>query len=469
MEKKTYIQEIIEDLTNRMDLITNQLRLIFDFVDKFKHKRHLIICSYLVGFYNSRKDLNFNQEILFKCIEKFNTSLIRKMELSNLIIDIALSLNHSNQSQIKKEEEVPKEENKKPKIPTNETILLQTTKNTYQLYNELFGETVLERPLSGPVDINKKDDKDIPKVNNINANNNQNLNNIPENINEEESMVSFGNKYNNKTIENEVPNINIMNNKNIIDYQNKRKTYSPKQLKKKKGPEDNPKKNDYAKLVKGLQLKNDQKIVKCFLCSENFNELDRNNYKLDCQCIIHNKCFNNYIINSIENNKIPILCPKCNKEVNNNIIYNSLNSIGNQDLIKKYENKCLELFMKKENNQNQTNEYYYCPTSGCNFCFLKKNNETKFTCPRCHKEYCLKCFKPWHNNTQCEQNNFQSIIKNNQLESLYQLGNNENYIECPKCHVYLQKINGFNSITCICGSEVCCKYGKIMAEKHNCT
>ena len=116
MEKKTCIQEIIEDLTNRMDLITNQLRLIFDFVDKFKHKRHLIICSYLVGFYNSRKDLNFNQEILFKCIEKFNTSLIRKVELSNLIIDIALSLNHSNQSQIKKEEEVPKEENKKTRF-----------------------------------------------------------------------------------------------------------------------------------------------------------------------------------------------------------------------------------------------------------------------------------------------------------------------------------------------------------------
>lgn len=469
MEKRTYIQEIIKDLTNRMDLITNQLKLIFDFVGQFKHKRHLIIISYLVGFYNSKKDLNFNQDILFKCLEKFNISLTRKIELSNLIIDIALSLNQSNKIQIKKEEEVPKEENEKLKITTNET-LLDMTKNPYVLYNQLFGETVLERPLSGPVDINKNINKDIqnPKVNNINANNNQQLSNIQENINGEENIISFGkNKYNNINIENEVHN--IINKKNIIDNQNKQKTYSPNQLKKKKAPIDNPKKIDYAKVVKGLQLKNDEKMVQCVLCSENFNELDRNNYKLDCQCIIHNKCFNNYIINSIENNKIPILCPKCNKEVNTNIIYNSLNSIGNQDLIKKYENKCLDLFIKKENNQNVTNEYYDCPTSGCNFCFLKKNNETKFTCPRCNKEYCLKCFKTWHNNTQCEQNNFQSIIKNNKLESLSQIGNDENYIECPKCHAYLQKIKQFNSIICICGSEICCKCGKVITQKHNCT
>ena len=103
------------------------------------------------------------------------------------------------------------------------------------------------------------------------------------------------------------------------------------------------------------------------------------------------------------------------------------------------------------------------------FCFLKKNNETKFTCPRCNKEYCLKCFKTWHNNTQCEQNNFQSIIKNNKLESLSQIGNDENYIECPKCHAYLQKIKQFNSIICICGSEICCKCGKVITQKHNCT
>ena len=147
MEKRTYIQEIIKDLTNRMDLITNQLKLIFDFVGQFKHKRHLIIISYLVGFYNSKKDLNFNQDILFKCLEKFNISLTRKIELSNLIIDIALSLNQSNKIQIKKEEEVPKEENEKLKITTNET-LLDITKNPYVLYNQLFGETVLERPLS---------------------------------------------------------------------------------------------------------------------------------------------------------------------------------------------------------------------------------------------------------------------------------------------------------------------------------
>ena len=48
---RNFIQQLIKDLTNRMDIITSQLRIIFDFVDKFKHKRHLIIYIYLLGYY----------------------------------------------------------------------------------------------------------------------------------------------------------------------------------------------------------------------------------------------------------------------------------------------------------------------------------------------------------------------------------------------------------------------------------
>ena len=54
---------------------------------------------------------------------------------------------------------------------------------------------------------------------------------------------------------------------------------------------------------------------KCEICLGKFNILDKQNYFLECGCIIHNKCFDNFIINCIEQN-IPfsdIICPLCNK------------------------------------------------------------------------------------------------------------------------------------------------------------
>ena len=78
---RNFIQKLIKDLTNRMDIITSQLRIIFDFVDKFKHKRHLIIYSYLLGYYAAKGNDNFNENILFDSLEIFNKSLTRKTEL----------------------------------------------------------------------------------------------------------------------------------------------------------------------------------------------------------------------------------------------------------------------------------------------------------------------------------------------------------------------------------------------------
>ena len=99
MDSRNYIQQLIKDLQNKMDIITGQLKFLFENIDKFKHKRHLIIYSYLLGYYNSKKDINFTQEILFKALDIFNRSLTRKTDLSNLIINISLSLNARNKKE----------------------------------------------------------------------------------------------------------------------------------------------------------------------------------------------------------------------------------------------------------------------------------------------------------------------------------------------------------------------------------
>lgn len=488
MESKNYIQQIIKDLTSNMDLIISQLKLIFDFVDKFKHKRHLIIYSYLLGYYASKGNNNFNQNILFDSIEIFNKSLTRKTELSNLIIAVSLSIN-------KREEESNKnEQDDGPRIDITETML---SNDPYTAYKDLFGDTVLEKPLSDTI-INNLTKINSNNIENNLKNDNQNnimvnykkkttkeLSDIKENVNENRL-----NDEKNNIIENNNNEERINNNKNkniIIKDYSKNIFNDKKNITKKLVPEDNHKKKEIYDIgfnildansnnkqiknfEKGLQPKNVKKIFKCFICSGNLNGLDKHYYKLDCKHIIHSNCFKNYVKNSIKNKEIPILCPKCKKEINTDLIYKSLNSIGDSNLVKQYEKLCFELYIKNADVTNNGITYYCCPTQGCNKYIPCKKNETKLSCPKCNKEYCINCFRPWHKDKNCEE----FIIQNNNNDSklnkeFYDIIVNDKYKECPNCKALMIKEKGTNKISCVCGNIFCYKCGKIMKEKHECS
>ena len=171
---RNFIQQLIKDLTNRMDIITSQLRIIFDFVDKFKHKRHLIIYSYLLGYYAAKGNDNFNENILFDSLEIFNKSLTRKTELSNLIIAVSLSINKKDEEEEEKKQQAEQQQNDNaPRIDITETML---SNDPFTVYRDLFGDTVIEKPLSGTI-INK-----LAKINSKNIQNNNNNNNINNNL-----------------------------------------------------------------------------------------------------------------------------------------------------------------------------------------------------------------------------------------------------------------------------------------------
>ena len=501
---RNFIQQLIKDLTNRMDIITSQLRIIFDFVDKFKHKRHLIIYSYLLRYYAAKGNDNFNENILFDSLEIFNKSLTRKTELSNLIIAVSLSINKKDEEEEEKKQQAEQQQNDNaPRIDITETML---SNDPFTVYRDLFGDTVIEKPLSGTI-INK-----LAKINSKNIQNNNNNNNINNNIDnnnknkiekkntnlsEIKENANDNDNLNNKKIKNDNNNIddegNNKNKSNIV-----KRDYSPNIPRNKikmKLPEDNiHRKNNYnnqtfntisnranisnntripkkMENLPGIQSKNSKKIIKCFICSQNFNENDKHNYKLNCRCIIHHKCFNNYIKNAIENQEIPILCPKCNKEINSEGIYKSLNVIGDSNLIKQYENLYLDIYVKNyERNNNNGIVYYCCPTPGCKKYIPCKNNEIKLSCPKCRKEYCLKCYKPWHKNKNCEDFTFQSSINNaKQLnKEFYDIYTNDQYKQCPKCKALMIKEEGTNKILCVCGNIYCYKCGKSIIESHDC-
>ena len=216
MEKKNNIQEIIKDLTNKKEPIANQIKILFESVDKFKHKRHLIILSYLLGYYFSKGNNLFNKDILQNSLEIFEKSLTRKTDMANLMIAIALSLNKCNevekvpeQKEEKKneqnEEKKNEQDDKKNKIVMDITETMLST-DPYKVYQDLFGETVMERPLTMVINNNNK----INYANNVNKNiNNKNINN-----------KNAGNINNNKNINKNNAQTTVKNNKNIEQKKN---------------------------------------------------------------------------------------------------------------------------------------------------------------------------------------------------------------------------------------------------------
>ena len=63
-------------------------------------------------------------------------------------------------------------------------------------------------------------------------------------------------------------------------------------------------------------------LVDCQICYTEFNMVETKNAYLECKCLIHSKCFIDYVKNEVNNNNLPILCPnnKCRKKINEKFI-----------------------------------------------------------------------------------------------------------------------------------------------------
>ena len=204
---------------------------------------------------------------------------------------------------------------------------------------------------------------------------------------------------------------------------------------------------------------------KCEICLGKFNILDKQNYFLECGCIIHNKCFDNFIINCIEQN-IPfsdIICPLCNKIIIPiDFIITSLTNSKRNDLIEKNEILSEKVYPNKKINQpkEEKNEnVIHCLNIKCNYNFIpaEKNQIDKFKCPKCNKQYCLKCNDYWHDGLSC--NEFQEKLKliNNSINSFKEYAKNNKIVECPICKTWLSEDENSkmcNLCLCICGNKI---------------
>lgn len=93
----------------------------------------------------------------------------------------------------------------------------------------------------------------------------------------------------------------------------------------------------------------------------------------------------------------------------------------------------------------------YCPSAGCGYIYRVSDTAESQTCPNCLSPVCTGCHAQ-HNGMTCAD--YQDITTG-RIAALEQLKLEDNIRDCPKCKTLIQKTDGCNHITCMCGAHIC--------------
>ena len=183
---------------------------------------------------------------------------------------------------------------------------------------------------------------------------------------------------------------------------------------------------------------NNNNIGECEVCYEEISKEDKDLNSIPCGHLFCSQCWFNYLKTSIleaKVEKIKCMDHGCTQIISEEFILDHIKD--NNNLIEKY-NK----FKKRAEIINDKNKKL-CPKADCDS-FLTKSKKSKYVkCEHGH-EYCFDCLNPPHGNKPCElklEKQFMKWKKGKRVK------------RCPRCHIYTEKNEGCNHMTCIS-----CKY-----------
>ena len=172
----------------------------------------------------------------------------------------------------------------------------------------------------------------------------------------------------------------------------------------------------------------------------------------NCGHLFHIGCLETYVIEEIKKRTFPIKCPNpdCKIEIPEDDIKDTLQAhIEYQDIYDEY-------YIKSYVDSHPT-EFYQCPTANCKF--ICSVEGARFDCPECQKTYCVECKTEWHHKMSCKQ--FQEQKKNQGDDVFEKYAKNMKYMRCPKCKVFVERIEGCNAMVCTrCQAQFCYQCGR---------
>ena len=416
---------------------------IKDNLNNFKNISHPFIFSFLIGYFSIDNKLDI-KDMKHIYIEYQNGIFDQKNDFFTDFKEIAFIFCNYFEKKIKNSTNIINNN-----IINSDTNIFNSNynigKEIYNFYNQNQNQNITNN------NINKKGLNNNNNKNNIIDSNNNNLNNSNKNIiyqnsNDNESSNDFNiiNQNSNNSIKNQNDNFDI---NTIDDYQLAQQLAEEEKLMFQRRQDEDA----------SMQNK------KCEICLEEFSLLDGTNYFLNCNCVLHNKCFDEMVKSAVENNTLPIKCPNCKIPIHPNFIEDSIRN-ANPQLLPKYDKFSMNNFI-----QNNSDEYSSCPTPGCEYMFFFNPGEFNFYCPLCTKHYCLNCKDEWHVNMTCQE--YKDSRDVNKLDDkFFQFVKGAKFKMCPRCKYWVEKNQGCNHMKCRCGADFCYLCGKFMDMRrgHKC-
>ena len=447
--------EIIENYQE----VSPCLLKITENIKNFQRIEHSIIFTYLFCYYSKN---NINEKDLSNILNNYNKD---KFNTNNFFdnfkkISYIFSDYFSKQKDLSNIEEGPKVINNN--LPNNYNFISKrnnlnlnnNNNNNNNFFKQNYNNDNSHNNNQYSIFSNNNNDNSQSSFNSNNNNRNNNFlnnsnsmnfndnNNINNNFNSNNNLFNSINNINNSNSFNFNPN----NIKNQYNYNSLDEDY---QLAKQIEEEE--------KVLLQIQDKKEEQEQKkkCEICLEDFSLLDCTNYFLNCNCIIHNKCFDELVKSAVESNNLPIKCPNCGVNVHPNFIEDSINN-ANPQLLYKYDKFSMNNFI-----QNNSDEYSSCPTPGCEYMFFFEPGAINFLCPLCGKNYCLNCKDEWHRGMTCQQ--YKDSRDVNKLDNqFFQFVKGAKFKMCPKCKFWVEKNQGCNHMKCRCGADFCYLCGDFM-------
>lgn len=132
----------------------------------------------------------------------------------------------------------------------------------------------------------------------------------------------------------------------------------------------------------------------------------------------------------IADNKFPLMCPndKCGIDLNDADIKQILDS----ELYKKYQKHTLKYYADLNGDSIS-----WCPTADCEYMFFfEKDDDTRFQCPECKKEYCLNCRSDWHEGMTCKE--YQITNTHSKADDDFmKFVTGKKFKQCPRCKFWV--------------------------------
>ena len=422
-QKDNFISEILENVNRgqkeALDILKGfETKNIF--IDKKSYDiQRLILISILWGTYIgtigslqekniTKEDLIFLQEVCnYKKINKINEELNKFNLIIKSLTDLYLNLNNMD--------------------------------------NQNNNNKIIIEPIKPEEKINDNNIKD--EINNKNSNKDNNL--LYNKKVEEDHNLLISNKNDENIVINDNSLNNIINNNNIKNVDN----------------ENGNKINDNNNIIKEVKK---QKLSTCIFCIEEFDEDEIVNPQLECNKHVHGKCFADYIENELNNNHFPIKCPLCSDKERHEINYKT---VCDCLILNDKEKTMIKLENISLNRLSETNpdEISFCPTPGCQYICYYDANVYHLECPLCKKSYCLKCKTEWHKNQTCQEyQEFHNMTYDEKINQKkfddYVKGNKCK--QCPTCKRWVEKNNGCDHISCLCGTHFCYRCGEVRDSKN---